>query len=156
MFEGLEWKNAFKRAAVIFAIWLFSIYALSIAFPGTFNLGFDSGAGITTFAINAVFFFLFFVVFTFGELFILPTGLGLFARLAPPHLGATTVAAWFLVIFSGSLSAGLVGRLWSSMEPAAFFLLLAGIAATSAVLLGAMSGRGDRLQRSVTPEQQSD
>ncbi len=64
MFEGLEWKNAFKRAAVIFAIWVFSIYALNIAFPGTFNLGFDSGAGITTFAINAVFFFLFFVVFT--------------------------------------------------------------------------------------------
>src|SRR5829696_3905307 len=64
MFEGLEWKNAFKRALVIFAIWLFSSYALSIAFPGTFNLGFDSGAGITTFAINAVFFFLFFVAFT--------------------------------------------------------------------------------------------
>lgn len=64
MFEGLEWKNAFKRAAVIFAIWLFSIYALSIAFPDYFNLGFDSGAGITTFAINAVFFFFFFVVFT--------------------------------------------------------------------------------------------
>lgn len=64
MFEGLEWKNAFKRAAIIFAIWLFSIYALSIAFPGTFNLGFDSSAGITTFAINAVFFFFFFVVLT--------------------------------------------------------------------------------------------
>ena len=64
MFEGLEWKNAFKRAAVIFAIWLFSIYALSIAFPEYFNLGFDSGAGIATFAINAVFFFFFFVVFT--------------------------------------------------------------------------------------------
>src|SRR5215213_7677351 len=62
MFEGLEWKNAFKRAAIIFAIWLFSIYALSIAFPGTFNLGFDSSAGITTFAINAVVFF--FVVLT--------------------------------------------------------------------------------------------
>ena len=55
MFEGLEWKNAFKRAAVIFAIWLASIYALSVAFPDWFNLGFDSGAGITSFAINAVF-----------------------------------------------------------------------------------------------------
>ena len=33
-----------------------------------------------------------------GELYILPTGLGLFARLAPPTLGATTVAAWFLAI----------------------------------------------------------
>jgi POT family proton-dependent oligopeptide transporter len=57
---------------------------------------------------------LFFVIFTAGELYILPTGLGLFARLAPPKLGATTVAAWYLAIFSGSLSAGLVGTLWSS------------------------------------------
>ena len=64
MFEGLEWKNAFKRASIIFAVWLFSVYALSIAFPDTFNLGFESGAGIIPFAINAVFFFFFFVVFT--------------------------------------------------------------------------------------------
>ena len=79
--------------------------------------------------------FAFFVLFTFGELFILPTGLGLFARLAPPGMGATTVAAWFLAIFSGSLAAGLVGTLWSDMSHAAFFALLAALAAVSALLL---------------------
>ena len=52
----------------------------------------------------------FFVVFTLGELYILPTGLGLFARLAPPSLGATTVAAWFLAIFTGSFAAGWSAR----------------------------------------------
>lgn len=78
---------------------------------------------------------LFFVIFTFGELFILPTGLGLFARLAPIGFGATTVAAWYLSIFSGSLAAGLVGRLWSEMSHAAYFALLAGIAAVAALLL---------------------
>jgi POT family proton-dependent oligopeptide transporter len=82
---------------------------------------------------------LFFLVLTFGELFILPTGLGLFARLAPPQLGATTVAAWFLVIFSGSLSAGLVGTLWSRFDPANYFLLLAVIAGLAALLLRAVS-----------------
>ena len=41
-------------------------------------------------------------IFTLGELFILPTGLGLFARLAPPKLGATTVASWFLAIFAAA------------------------------------------------------
>ncbi len=81
---------------------------------------------------------LFFVIFTFGELFVLPTGLGLFARLAPAHLGATTVAAWFLTIFSGSLSAGLVGTLWSRMAHPAFFLLLAVIAGIAALLLRTM------------------
>ena len=86
---------------------------------------------------------LFFLIFTFGELFILPTGLGLFARLAPPHLGATTVASWFLVIFSGSLSAGLVGTLWSRFEPAGYFLLLAVIAAVSAAMLRGLSSAAD-------------
>ena len=90
---------------------------------------------------------LFFLLFTFGELFILPTGLGLFARLAPPRLGATTVAAWFLVVFSGSLTAGVVGTLWSRLTPATYFLLLAGIAATAAALLRAMNSATDAVDR---------
>ena len=94
---------------------------------------------------NWVWLVLFFVILTFGELFILPTGLGLFARLAPQHLGATTVAAWFLVIFTGSLSAGFVGTLWSRMPPAQFFTLLAALAATAAFLLLLISRSGDKM-----------
>ena len=78
---------------------------------------------------------LFFLVLTFGELYILPTGLGLFAKLAPPKLGATTVASWFLAVFSGSLLAGLVGALWTHVGHAAFFLLLAALAVLAAALL---------------------
>jgi POT family proton-dependent oligopeptide transporter len=78
---------------------------------------------------------LFFAIFTLGELFILPTGLGLFARLAPPGLGATTVAAWYLTIFTGSLSAGFVGSLWGVMPHPAYFGLLAAIAMAAALLL---------------------
>jgi POT family proton-dependent oligopeptide transporter len=77
----------------------------------------------------------FFIVLTFGELYILPTGLGLFARLAPPRLGATTVASWFLAIFSGSLLAGWVGTWWSKASHAGFFVSLAGLAVLAAVLL---------------------
>lgn len=89
----------------------------------------------------------FFAIFTFGELFILPTGLGLFARLAPAGLGATTVACWYLAIFTGSLSAGLVGALWSAMPHAAYFLLLAGIGATAAVLLWLVDPLEQRVER---------
>ena len=78
---------------------------------------------------------LFFVVLTLGELYILPTGLGLFARLAPPRLGATTVAAWFFAIFTGSLLAGTVGALWSRTSHAGFFSLLAALALIAACLL---------------------
>ena len=82
--------------------------------------------------------FVFFVVFTFGELYILPTGLGLFARLAPPALGATTIAGWFLAIFTGSLAAGVVGTLWSRMSHSTYFVMLAAIATLAAVLLVAL------------------
>ena len=77
----------------------------------------------------------FFLVFTVGELFILPNGLGLFARLAPPRFGATTVAAWYLAIFAGSLCAGLVGTLWSELSHVTYFILLAAIAAAAAGFL---------------------
>ena len=77
----------------------------------------------------------FFGLFTLGELYILPTGLGLFARLAPPGHTATTVAAWFLAIFSGSLAAGATGTLWSELSHAAFFVCLAGLALLAGVLL---------------------
>ncbi|CAA9537538.1 MAG: Di-tripeptide/cation symporter, partial [uncultured Sphingomonadaceae bacterium] len=90
----------------------------------------------------------FFVIFTFGELFILPTGLGLFARLAPPGMGATTVAAWYLAIFSGSLAAGLVGTLWSRMNHAAFFVLLAAIATAAAFMLRGLDPLVRRAERS--------
>ncbi|HEX6397736.1 MAG TPA: peptide MFS transporter [Steroidobacteraceae bacterium] len=84
-------------------------------------------------------FALFWVVLTFGELFILPTGLGLFARLAPRRFGATTVASWFLASFAGSLAAGVVGTLWARMSHPAFFVLLAGICTLAAVGLRLMA-----------------
>ena len=88
----------------------------------------------------------FFLVFTLGELFILPIGLGLFARLAPPALGATTVAAWFLAIFTGSFAAGFVGTLWSMMSHTVFFVVVAVIAMVAAGLLIGLDGTTRRIE----------
>jgi POT family proton-dependent oligopeptide transporter len=88
---------------------------------------------------------LFFVIFTLGELYILPTGLGLFARMAPPGFGATTVAAWFLAIFSGSMAAGAVGALWGRMSHAKFFIVLSVIATIAAAIQLAL----DRMTRRI-------
>ena len=96
---------------------------------------------------------LFFAILTLGELFILPTGLGVFARLAPPGFGATTVAAWFLTIFSGSLSAGLIGVLWSRTGHASFFVLLTVLAAVAALLLWLLD---PALRRAERAQQQHD
>jgi POT family proton-dependent oligopeptide transporter len=92
-------------------------------------------------------FALFFAVLTLGELFILPTGLGLFARLAPAGLGATTVAAWFLASFAGSLLGGVVGTLWTAMSHAAFFAVLTLIAAAAAAALRACHALEQQVQR---------
>ena len=80
----------------------------------------------------------FFVIYTWGELHILPTGLGLFARLAPAGFAATTVAAWFLATFSGSLTAGAVGTLWSRVGHSQFFSILALLGVAAAGMLLAM------------------
>ncbi|MFH7042414.1 peptide MFS transporter [Paucibacter sp. JuS9] len=76
---------------------------------------------------------LFFVLYTLAELYILPVGLGLFARMAPRGMGATVIAAWFLAAFAGNLLSGVVGRLWEPLGPPGFFALLAGIAGLAAL-----------------------
>ena len=78
---------------------------------------------------------LFFVVYTTGELYILPIGLGLFGQMAPLGYNATTIAVWFLAAFAGNFLAGVLGAAWSHLSAAQFFVLTAAVAATSGVLL---------------------
>jgi POT family proton-dependent oligopeptide transporter len=101
-----------------------------------------SGSGRASWLWLAVFF----AVFTLGELYILPTGLGLFARLAPVGFGATTVAAWFFAIFTGSLSAGLVGTLWTGTSHTEFFAILAAISLIAAAMLFALDRAVRRIE----------
>jgi proton-dependent oligopeptide transporter, POT family len=77
----------------------------------------------------------FFVVYTTGELLILPTGLALFGQLAPRTLAATTIAIWFSASFAGNFFAGAVGALWSRLDTSLFFVLVAAIAAIAAAVL---------------------
>jgi POT family proton-dependent oligopeptide transporter len=96
----------------------------------------------------------YFFVLTLGELYILPTGLGLFARLAPPKLGATTVAAWYLAIFAGSLTAGFIGSWYSSFTPPFYFLILTGVAALAAALLLSLDRRARAVEIARVAERQ--
>src|SRR4051812_18551129 len=88
----------------------------------------------------------YFVILTLGELYILPTGLGLFARLAPPKLGATTVAGWYLAIFTGSMTAGVIGSWYSSLNHPVFFLILAGVACVASAMLLMLDRRARALE----------
>ena len=88
---------------------------------------------------------LFFLVLTVAELFILPVGLGLFARLAPSRHRATTVAAWFFAAFGGNLLAGVLGMGWTPLGPVGFFALVAALAACSGLLLRGLDGPARRI-----------
>jgi proton-dependent oligopeptide transporter, POT family len=78
---------------------------------------------------------LFLVVYTTGELFILPTGLALFGNLAPGAVAATSIALWFSASFAGNLLAGALGSWWSRIGHMTFFLIMAAVAASAAMML---------------------
>src|SRR5215211_7182863 len=61
MFEGLKWKPAARRSAVVIVIYLGLLYLLSVLFPGSiFNL--DTRAQVISLLVNAT---IFFFIFTF-------------------------------------------------------------------------------------------
>ena len=60
MFEGLNWRAAARRSAIVIGIYIALFYILGVAFPRTFGLG--DRSEITGLLINA---FVFFFVFTF-------------------------------------------------------------------------------------------
>ena len=64
MFEDLDWKGAFKRAAFAAALYLLFVYVMSTAFPESFG----AGTNIVSALIVAVAFFLIYApVFAFAE-----------------------------------------------------------------------------------------
>jgi POT family proton-dependent oligopeptide transporter len=88
----------------------------------------------------------FFLLFTVGELFILPVGLGVFARLAPAGYAATTMASWYFASFGGNLFAGALGTLWSAIGHPAFFATMALVAGTAGALLRLLDGAVGRAE----------
>ncbi len=130
------WRRRADKGLEPLATRRMALGALIVALSYLLLAGIAAAAGAER--ANGLWLVLYFVIFTFGELHILPTGLGLFARLAPEKLAATTVAGWFLATFSGSLCAGAIGTLWSSMSHAMFFGLLAVVAVVAAAMLLAL------------------
>jgi POT family proton-dependent oligopeptide transporter len=82
-----------------------------------------------------------FVLFTIGELYILPVGLALFGRLAPEGFRATSIATWFFAGFFGNLLAGALGTLWSVFSHGWFFVLIGAVSGVAATLLYMLSRR---------------
>ena len=84
---------------------------------------------------------------TAGELYILPVGLGLFGRLAPKGLTATSIAVWFSAGILGNLFAGWLGTLWSPLTHGIFFAIIGAVALTAALLLAVLAPKVTAVER---------
>jgi POT family proton-dependent oligopeptide transporter len=89
----------------------------------------------------------FIVVMTAGELYILPVGLGLFGRLAPRGLNASTIATWFFAGFFGNIFAGWLGTFYTGPYQAWFFVIIGGVALAAALLLRLLAPRARQVER---------
>jgi len=129
------WNRAAAKKRELSAFNKMALGALGAAASYAMLAAVAYASGRTGAPVNWIWLVVFFALFTAAELYILPVGLGLFARLAPAQFGATAVAAWFFTSFLGNLFSGMFGTLWSHMQPPAFFLATAGLTLVSAVLL---------------------
>lgn len=74
---------------------------------------------------------LFHVLNSIGFANIMPVTLALFARVAPAPLNATVIGLYYLAFSAGNWLVGRIGGLFSTMEPAAFWMLHAALAAAA-------------------------
>ncbi len=76
----------------------------------------------------------FFVLITFGELYLSPIGLALVARVAPPSILSMMMGLWFITSFTGNQLQGYIGSFFSEMNKTQFFLLCAGLGVVAALV----------------------
>jgi hypothetical protein len=82
---------------------------------------------------NWLWLFAFFIVVTIGELYLSPIGLSLVSKVAPARMLSLMMGLWLATSFIGNLIAGWLGGLWSGMDSAKFFLMIAAFAAAAGV-----------------------
>jgi POT family proton-dependent oligopeptide transporter len=81
----------------------------------------------------------YFVVLTVGELYISPIGLSLVSKVAPVRMLSMMMGAWLATSFTGGFLAGWLGSLWSAMDKAQFFVMIAAIAGAAGIAIAAFN-----------------
>jgi POT family proton-dependent oligopeptide transporter len=76
---------------------------------------------------------------TLGELYLSPVGLSLFSRAAPAKLASLMMGVNYLSNCFGNYLAGYLGSFWESMHKGAFFGMIAGMSAVTAIAIFGLS-----------------
>jgi POT family proton-dependent oligopeptide transporter len=80
----------------------------------------------------------YFVVVTFGELYLSPIGLSLVTKVAPARVLSMVMGAWLATSFVGNFASGWLGSFWSHMSKPAFFAMIAVIAGVAGLAILAL------------------
>ena len=80
--------------------------------------------------------FFYFAVLTVGEIYLSPTSLSLYSKVAPPQILSTMMAVNFIPNFlGGGFLAGWLGSFWSGMDKMNFFEMIAAISAAAGIIV---------------------
>ena len=78
----------------------------------------------------------YYVIMTMGEIHLYPVGLSLFSKAAPVRMASLMMGFYFVPNFvGGGFLQGWLGTFWEKMDKAVFFVMIAGVAALSALII---------------------
>jgi POT family proton-dependent oligopeptide transporter len=81
----------------------------------------------------------YFVILTVGEIYLYPVSLSLFSKVAPTRIASLMMGVVFVPNFlGGGFLQGWLGTFWDKMDKAAFFVMIAAIAAAAGLLIWAL------------------
>lgn len=80
----------------------------------------------------------FYATVTVGELLLSPMGLSLVTKLTPRRLVGLAMGGWFMATAFGNNLSGFFGGIQGLLSPVSFFLVLAGLAGTAALVIRAL------------------
>ncbi|MEK7757666.1 MAG: hypothetical protein AAB385_10690, partial [Planctomycetota bacterium] len=73
------------------------------------------------FKVSSWWLFWFYILCTLGELCLSPVGLSMVSKLAPAAYGTMMMGMWHVMIFFGNYTAGQLGEVYGSIDPATYF-----------------------------------
>ena len=91
-----------------------------------------------------------YLLLSVAELLLLPLGMSLVTRIAPPHKASQAIGLWFAAAAVGNVLAGVIGLLWGRWPNHRYFALLALVSIGAAAALLARLGRIERTLNSQT------
>lgn len=78
--------------------------------------------------------FWFYILCTLGELCLSPVGLSMVSKLAPASYATMMMGMWYVMIFFGNYTAGQLGEVYGTIDPARYFAMIGGVLVIASII----------------------